>query len=103
MSYKILLFVGPDCPKCRKVKQAISKFAFANPKANVILDKELKIYESDTVDGLAEGAFHDVRSLPALIIKDSAGKLSVRVDGKVMELLEALIDWVNKHEDGNPS
>ncbi len=58
------VFWRDDCPRCPAAKEL-----GANLK-----DEGLEVinYNMDTVDGLAEAAFHSVMALPTVILVDSA-------------------------------
>lgn len=73
-----LLFVKADgCPECAKVKQELAEAGFSGVEqikgvGTVLVtkgDMNVVCYDLDTVDGLAEASFHNVRTVPTLIIR----------------------------------
>lgn len=60
-------------------KNAINEFIDKNGIADSV---KHVYYDMDTVDGLAEGAFNDVRSIPTTIITDDGNNVA-RWDGTV--------------------
>lgn len=60
---KVKLFTRKDCPKCPSAKQICQE-----------LEKEgitIEYYDTDTVDGMAEGAFYSVMSTPTTVVVNS--------------------------------
>jgi len=106
MSNRMLLFVGPDCPNCHDVisKMTASGILDAGTAESIsmrpqIIEMEdritpfpLEIFDSGTVDGLAAGAFNDVRSLPTLIYMRD-GEVIKRIDGDHEAISEAIGKW----------
>lgn len=100
---RILLFVGPDCPKCHEVIDGMvnlgiigKNVAAAIPVRPQIITRHerpvLEIFDSGTVDGLAAGAFHDVRSMPTLVFMVD-GETLKRIDGDHKEVAETIGKW----------
>jgi len=106
MSNRMLLFVGPDCPNCHAVISGMvqsgiigKNIAASIPMRPQIIEMEhritpfpLEIFDSGTVDGLAAGAFNDVRSLPTLIYMRD-GEVIRRIDGDHDAILETIGKW----------
>ncbi|MBI5789675.1 MAG: hypothetical protein HZA78_12560 [Candidatus Schekmanbacteria bacterium] len=57
------LFWREDCPRCPAAKQLGD-----NLKRDGI---KVEDYDMDTVDGLAEGAFHSVMAVPTMLLVDA--------------------------------
>ena len=76
---EIWVFGREQCPNCKQAKQSVSDFLSRNGIAGSV--KQV-YYDMDTVDGLAEGAFNDVRSIPTTIVHDE-GRNVARWDGVV--------------------
>lgn len=76
---EIWLFGREECSNCKVAKKNVSDFLEKNGIAGSVRHV---YYDMDTVDGLAEGAFHDVRSIPTTIVHDD-GKDIARWDGVV--------------------
>ncbi|MBD3264425.1 MAG: hypothetical protein GF375_04910 [Candidatus Omnitrophica bacterium] len=100
----LLLFTGPDCPKCEKViAELVSAGIFHEDQAEELSirpqiirgEGSLTIFCSGTVDGLAAGAFHDVYSVPTLIIMKE-GLILKRIVGDNMEITDTLKKWADK-------
>lgn len=76
---EIQVFGREECPNCEVTRNTVSKFL----DKNGITDSVKQVYyDMDTVDGLAEGAFNDVCSIPTTIVTDD-GKDVARWDGVV--------------------
>jgi len=58
----ILFLAREGCAECEKVRDALKNQALAG--------LEMRVMHSDTVDGMAEAAFFNVRSVPQLVIVD---------------------------------
>jgi thiol-disulfide isomerase/thioredoxin len=76
---EIMVFGREECPNCKHAKKSIAEFLDKNGIADSV---KHVYYDMDTVDGLAEGAFNDVRSIPTTIINHD-GKNIARWDGMV--------------------
>ncbi len=76
---EVHVFGKQDCGKCKstqhKVQHLIRKFGLEGRVRLAFIDM-------DTVDGMAEGAFHDVHQIPTTIIRDD-GRALARWDGEV--------------------
>ena len=82
---KLLLFVKSDgCPECAKLKGMLRDAGFEGTEAidgsrTVAISNdsaEVTVLDTETVDGLAEGSFHNVRSVPTLIEIDEGREIS---------------------------
>lgn len=60
---KIYVFGKPTCSVC---KDAFNKVVYFKDKKH--FTAEIKYFDMDTVDGLAEGAFNEVSDIPTVII-----------------------------------
>ena len=81
---EIWVFGREECPNCKCAEKNIAEFL----EKNGITDSVKHVYyDMDTVDGLAEGAFNDVRSIPTTIVHDD-GENIARWDGTVPPLEE---------------
>lgn len=58
---EVKVFIKEDCPRCPAAKRAVTGLA------------NVSIYDVDSIDGLAEAAFHGVLSTPSVLVFDSAG------------------------------
>jgi len=70
MMKQIYVFGRPDCPVCKDTRE---KLAYFKEKNN--FDAQIKYYDMDTVDGLTEGAYHEVEDIPTVIILDDSKEL----------------------------
>ncbi|MBC7266304.1 MAG: thioredoxin family protein [Anaerosomatales bacterium] len=59
---EVKLFVKEDCPRCPAAKRACEGI------------DHLRIYDVDSIDGLAEASFHGVLATPTIIVVDSSGR-----------------------------
>jgi len=73
---EIRIFGREACPNCKAAKRSIDEFVETNEIPEAVY------YDMDTVDGRAEGAFYDVRSIPTTIVTDNGEDLA-RWDGVV--------------------
>jgi thiol-disulfide isomerase/thioredoxin len=55
-------FWKEDCPRCPQMKQVVEQLRKNGYK--------VQYFDIETVDGLAEGAFHSVLSTPTLLLVD---------------------------------
>jgi hypothetical protein len=74
---EIWVFGREECPNCKVAARNVDDFLEKN---DIVGSVKHVYYDMDTVDGLAEGAFHDVRSIPTTIVRDN-GKNVARWDG----------------------
>jgi thioredoxin-related protein len=81
---EIWVFGREECPNCKHAKKNITDFLNNNGIADSVSHK---YFDMDTVDGLAEGAFNDVRSIPTTIVHDE-GENIARWDGMVPPMEE---------------
>jgi thiol-disulfide isomerase/thioredoxin len=65
MMKKIYIFGKPTCPVC---KDAHKKVEYFKKKEN--FQAEICYFDMETVDGLTEGAFHEISDIPTVIIFD---------------------------------
>jgi thiol-disulfide isomerase/thioredoxin len=68
---QVYMFGKPDCAVC---KEAHEKFMYFKEKKN--FDAEIKYFDMETVDGLTEGAYHEVEDIPTVIIFDDKKELA---------------------------
>ena len=76
---KIKVFGKQNCAKCETTKNKINHYLKKN-KASA--DTLLEFHDLDTIDGMAEGAYHDVLRVPTTIIEKDENIL-MRWDGEV--------------------
>ena len=76
---KIKIFGKKDCAKCQTTK---NKFNFFLKKWNIHDKVSVDFYDMDTVDGMAEGAFHNVGEIPTTIL-ENGGAEKARWPGEV--------------------
>jgi len=76
---RINIFGKTDCAKCNSTKRKLGHFL-----NQWKLDHKVDIvfHDMDTLDGRAEGAFHDVELIPATLV-EHGGQILVRWDGVV--------------------
>ncbi len=68
---KIYIFGKPDCPVCKETQKKIHYF-----KEKEKFDAEIQYFDMETVDGLSEGAMHEVSDIPTVIIFDEDKELA---------------------------
>jgi len=76
---KIKIFGKNNCAKCDTTKNKIKHFI---TKWEVDSKVEVTFHDMETVDGMAEGAYHDVLQIPTTIVEKDEEILE-RWDGEV--------------------
>jgi len=76
---RVRIFGKQNCAKCETTKNKFNHFF--KKYGNEVLTN-LEFYDMDTVDGYAEGAYHDVLKIPTTLIEKES-KLLKRWDGEV--------------------
>jgi len=77
---KLKVFIKANCPKCSEAKEVAEK-----------LEKDgqrVLYFDLDTVDGLAEAAFQNIRSTPSLVIEDEDEEEVIGWRGRVPPIQE---------------
>jgi len=70
---------GKDgCAKCKSTKDKLTHLV---GKAEAAETVALDFYDMETVEGLAEGAFNDVRDVPTVILRGDDGEALARWEG----------------------
>ena len=77
----IKIFGRPGCSACKQMHEKMLRFvekrrAQDRPSVNYI--------DMETVDGMAEGAFHDILQIPTVILEKD-GEMLERYDGGVKD------------------
>jgi len=68
---------------CARCKSARDKLDHLIRKAGRADDVDLVYHDLETIDGLAEGAFNDVTTVPTTILRSEAGEVVARWDGRL--------------------
>lgn len=68
---RVYVFGKSTCPVC---KDAFDKILYFKEKKSFYA--EIKYFDMETVDGLAEGAFNEVSDIPTIIIFDNKTELA---------------------------
>ncbi len=68
---KVFIFGKPTCPVCKDARKKITYF-----KKKRRFNAEVKYFDMETVDGLAEGAFYEISDIPTIIILDDKNELA---------------------------
>ena len=76
---EVRIFGKHDCARCDSTKK---KVAFFLDKWELSNSVEMVFFDMDSVEGRAEGAFHDVNSVPTTILNDGSSNV-VRWEGAV--------------------
>ncbi|MDO9465508.1 MAG: thioredoxin family protein [bacterium] len=71
-STSIKVFGKPNCAKCKTTK---NKLEFFIPKWNMSNRVKMSFYDMDTVEGLAEGAFYNVDSIPTTVVENDGKEI----------------------------
>lgn len=83
---KILLFTKKDCPRCPEAKEVVKAIAGE-------IKVEVKEYDVESVEGMAEAAYYMVLSTPSIIVVSENGEELSAWRGKAPkkeELMNAL-------------
>lgn len=67
---QVYVFGKPDCPVCKDTREKLAYFKEKNDFA-----AQIKYFDMDTIDGLTEGAYHEVEDIPTVIIFDDKKEL----------------------------
>lgn len=76
---KIKVFGKKNCAKCETTKNKLGHFLKKNNYESIV---GFEFHDIDTVDGMAEGAFHDVLKIPTTVIEREDSILA-RWEGEV--------------------
>lgn len=76
---KIKIFGKKGCAKCETTKNKIKHFV---AKWEVEDKVNLDFHDIETIDGMAEGAYHDVSQIPTTILERD-NEIIARWDGEV--------------------
>jgi len=76
---KINIFGKIGCAKCESTKRKLGHFLDQWKLDHKV---EMVFYDMDTLDGRAEGAFHNVELIPATLV-ERGGRILARWDGVV--------------------
>ncbi len=76
---KIKVFGKKNCAKCETTKNKLNHFIKKNNCRN---SATLEFYDMDTIDGCAEGAYHDVLKIPTTLI-EKEDEVLARWEGEV--------------------
>lgn len=68
---KVYIFGKPTCPVCKDARKKIEYF-----KKKENFAAQIEYYDMETIDGLTEGAFHEVSDIPTVIIFDDKNELT---------------------------
>lgn len=83
---KILLFTKKDCPRCPEAKEVVKLVSSE-------LGIEVKEYDVESIEGMAEAAYYMVLSTPSVIVVNEDGEELSAWRGKAPkkeELINAL-------------
>lgn len=68
---KIFIFGKPTCSVCKDAREKIEYF-----KKKEKFAAQIEYYDMETIDGLTEGAFHEVSDIPTVIVLDEKSELA---------------------------
>ncbi len=63
---KIKVFGKAGCAKCQTTKNKLEHFLKKWNYSNIA---DLKFFDMDTIDGMAEGAYYDVLKIPTTVVE----------------------------------
>ena len=76
---KVKVFGKQGCAKCQTTENKFNHFIRKNGLADSVA---LEFHDMDTIEGMAEGAYHDVLKIPTTIL-EREGAVLARWDGEV--------------------
>jgi hypothetical protein len=76
---KVKIFGKKNCAKCETTKNKFNHFIEKNNFKDTAI---IEFHDMDTIDGMAEGAYHDVLNIPTTVIEKQQAVLA-RWDGEV--------------------
>lgn len=76
---RVEVFGKDDCSRCESTKRKLTHFINKWGRSEEV---DFVFVNLDTVDGMAEGAFHDVNEIPTTIVSHN-GSTFARWDGDV--------------------
>jgi len=77
---KFEVFGKANCAKCKSTKEKLTHLL---KKADLGETVPLVFVDVDTVEGMAEGAFNDVRDVPTVILRSDVDEPLARWDGSI--------------------
>lgn len=87
---KVLVFGKTGCSVC---KDTLEKIEYFKNKHNI--QAEVKYLDMESVDGLAEGAYHDVSDIPTVVIMNDDDELARWV--KKPPISEEFLPYLTSH------
>lgn len=81
---RVEIFISPRCPRCPRAKKLGERLKREG--------WEVKYFNLETPEGLAEAAYRDVLSTPSLILRDEEGREVKSWKGEIPGL-EELRKW----------
>ena len=82
---KFEVYGKSDCPKCKSTKDKLANLIGKAAAENEI---RLAYHDLETVEGMAEGAFNDVKDVPTTILRSDAGEPMARWEGTLPPSVE---------------
>ena len=79
MAYSVEVFGKENCAQCQAAKAKVTHYLTRQSLTGQVC---LVFHDMGTVDGMAEGAFRDVKDIPTTIVSADERQLA-RWDGKV--------------------
>jgi hypothetical protein len=77
--FKLDVFGKTGCARCKTTRDKLGHLIRKHGAAEAV---DLTYYDMDTIDGIAEGAFHGVTAIPTTILRDAGGATLARWDGR---------------------
>jgi len=82
--FELRLYIRTEnCPNCEMLKKSASEKGIKIETGGI-----LKVYDVDTVDGLAESAFDDVRAVPALVVDEDGETSLITEASEILNTME---------------
>ena len=82
---KFEVFGKVSCAKCKSTKDKLTHLLGRADAAGTVV---MEFVDTETIEGMAEGAFKDVREIPTVILWSDAGESLARWEGCVPPSVE---------------
>jgi len=74
------VFGKSGCARCKSTRDKLGHLIRKAGRADEV---SLRYHDMETIDGMAEGAFNDVTTVPTTILRSEAGEAVARWDGRL--------------------
>lgn len=75
----------PSCAMCKSTKDKLAHLLTRSAAPDAV---SLSFIDTDTIEGMAESAFNDVRQIPTVILRSESGQPLARWEGRIPPAVE---------------